>query len=118
MHIRSFRLQLNPGQAAEYQLRHKAIWPELTELLQNAGIEGYWIFLDDRDDSLYAVMQYRRNDLLDMLPASPVMRSWWAYMSDIMQTQSDKSPVSTELRAVFEFSIAEICAEFRPEYPD
>ena len=103
MPVRSFRLQLNPGQAAEYRRRHDALWPELAALLREAGIEDYRIFLDEKDGALYGVMHYRRDDLLEALPRSPVMQRWWAYMADIMQTHPDHSPVSVELLPVFAF---------------
>jgi L-rhamnose mutarotase len=38
---------------------------------------------------------------LDTLPQQPVMQRWWRYMSDIMETNPDHSPVQTPLKAVF-----------------
>jgi len=40
----AFRMRLNPGQAAEYERRHRAIWPELAAQLKEAGISDYSIF--------------------------------------------------------------------------
>ena len=34
----AFKMQLNPGCETEYRKRHDEIWPELTKLLQDAGI--------------------------------------------------------------------------------
>ncbi|MEI6088794.1 MAG: L-rhamnose mutarotase, partial [Bacteroidota bacterium] len=31
----------------------------------------------------------------------PVMQQWWLYMGDIMETNSDHSPVSIPLKEVF-----------------
>ena len=31
----------------------------------------------------------------------PVMREWWGYMKEIMETNADESPVQVELREVF-----------------
>ena len=42
----SFKMQLKLGHEVEYQRRHDAIWPELLELLKNAGISNYSIHLD------------------------------------------------------------------------
>jgi L-rhamnose mutarotase len=39
--------------------------------------------------------------MLDSLPAQPIMKKWWAYMQDIMESNADNSPVSIPLRDVF-----------------
>ena len=49
----AFKMQLNPGQEAEYQRRHDEIWPELAELLQQTGIRNYSIFLDSSKTVLF-----------------------------------------------------------------
>ena len=40
----AFKMQLNEGEAEEYQKRHDEIWPELVDLLHDAGISDYSIF--------------------------------------------------------------------------
>jgi L-rhamnose mutarotase len=35
------------------------------------------------------------------LPAHEVMKKWWAYMADIMETYPDNEPVAKELSTVF-----------------
>ena len=97
----AFRMQLNPGQAAEYERRHDAIWPELAALLKQAGISDYSIFLDEADGSLFAVLRRERDHRMDVLPEQDVMRRWWAYMADIMATEPDGSPLALPLRRVF-----------------
>jgi len=57
----AFTMQLKPGQAAEYERRHDAIWPELVELLKQAGISDYSIFLDETTGTLFAVLRQRRS---------------------------------------------------------
>ena len=37
-------MQLNQGEAEVYQKRHDEIWPELIDLLHEAGISDYSIF--------------------------------------------------------------------------
>ena len=49
------KMQLKKGYEAEYKRRHDAIWPELKELLSNAGISDYTIFLDPET---LALLQY------------------------------------------------------------
>ncbi|MDQ4139504.1 MAG: L-rhamnose mutarotase, partial [Bacteroidota bacterium] len=51
----AFKMKLKPGYRAEYQKRHAALWPELKQVLQNAGISDYSIFLDEETDTLFAV---------------------------------------------------------------
>ncbi len=96
-----FTMQLFEGQAAEYQRRHDDLWPELQELLKSVGISSYSIFLDESTHVLFAVLEADDPTALDQLPEQPVMQRWWAYMQDIMATNSDHSPVSNPLREVF-----------------
>ena len=37
-------MQLNQGETEVYQKRHDEIWPELVDLLHDAGISDYSIF--------------------------------------------------------------------------
>lgn len=94
-------MQLKPGVAAEYQRRHDEIWPELTELLTQAGIYDYSIYLDQASGRLFAVQKRRPGHSADELPAQAVMQRWWAYMADLMETNPDNSPVVTPLARVF-----------------
>ncbi|RFM29478.1 L-rhamnose mutarotase [Deminuibacter soli] len=97
----SFTMKLLPGMAAEYQKRHDAIWPDLVNLLKQTGISEYAIFLDEQTLVLFAVLQVNDPLLLHDLPVHPVMQRWWHYMSDIMETNADASPVSIPLKPVF-----------------
>jgi L-rhamnose mutarotase len=97
----AFKMQLQKGQEKEYKIRHDAIWPELRELLKETGISEYSIFLDATTNNLFGVLQIGDELALNHLPAQPVMRRWWSYMKDIMETNSDNSPVSIPLKEVF-----------------
>ena len=97
----AFKMRLIPGNEVEYQKRHDEIWPELTKLLKQAGICEYSIFLDQETDSLFGFLKAGDRNELDNLPARAIMQKWWAYMSDIMVTNPDHSPVSTPLKEVF-----------------
>lgn len=94
-------MKLNPGQAAEYQRRHEALWPELADLLHATGIRNYSIFLDPETLALFGVLTIEQPANLDDLPGHPVMQRWWAYMADIMETNPDNSPVSLPMQEVF-----------------
>ncbi|WP_220464014.1 L-rhamnose mutarotase [Adhaeribacter radiodurans] len=96
----AFKMKLKPGFRAEYQKRHEAIWPELKQLLQSAGISDYSIFLDEETDTLYAVQKLSGQSSQD-LGSTAIVQKWWAYMADIMDTNPDNSPVSVPLKEVF-----------------
>ncbi|MEP7252021.1 MAG: L-rhamnose mutarotase [Ginsengibacter sp.] len=97
----AFRMQLYKDLEEEYRRRHSAIWPELKMLLKSAGISDYSIFFDKTTNSLIGVMSVEDLTPLDDLPAHPVMKKWWAYMKDIMETNEDDSPVAIPLEEVF-----------------
>ena len=97
----AFKMKLKPGYAAEYKRRHDEIWPELLELLRQAGISDYSIYLDEETNILFAVQRLSPCDAVNELSADPVMRRWWAYMGDIMETNADGSPVAKPMGCVF-----------------
>jgi L-rhamnose mutarotase len=43
----AFMLRLRPGVAEEYEKAHRAVWPEMLELLKSAGISEYSIYRRD-----------------------------------------------------------------------
>lgn len=99
----AFTMQLHAGQAAEYKRRHDALWPELAGLLRETGIRDYSIFLEEEHHRLFGVLDIDDPSRLDELPDHPVMRRWWDYMADIMETNPDHAPASKPLREVFYF---------------
>ncbi|MEO6914976.1 MAG: L-rhamnose mutarotase [Chitinophagaceae bacterium] len=95
------KMKLFPGQKEEYIKRHAEIWPELRSLLKDAGVEDYSIFLDEESNVLFAVLTITNERAMEELPSSPIMKKWWSYMKDIMDTNADHSPVSIPLEEVF-----------------
>ncbi len=94
-------MYLLPGHSAEYKKRHDENWPELGELLHQVGIQNYSIFLDESTRTLYGYLEAPDLSTLDSLPAQDVMKKWWTYMADIMETNPDHSPVSIDLTPIF-----------------
>jgi len=94
-------MKLFPGFEEEYKKRHENLWPELESLLKGTGIRNYSIFLDEASLVLFGVMEVEDPRLVDKLPQHPVMKKWWTYMRDIMETNADNSPVSVPLKEVF-----------------
>jgi L-rhamnose mutarotase len=97
----AFKMKLLPGAAAEYERRHDAIWPELSQLLKEAGIADYSIHLDEATGDLFAVLWRTNGRRMDQLPEHPVMRKWWDYMRDLMETRPDGEPITQPLKTVF-----------------
>lgn len=96
-----FKMKLFKGKEAEYKKRHDEIWPELKLLLENAGIKEYSIFLDEETNTLFGYLTIGDKSKLEKLPDEPVMKKWWDYMKDIMETNEDHSPVNIPLKEVF-----------------
>ncbi len=97
----AFKMKLNPGFKEEYKKRHDEIWPELKALLKNNGINDYTIFLDEETNTLFAVQKQEGLASSQDLSDNPVVKKWWAFMADIMETNPDNSPVSIPLTEVF-----------------
>lgn len=101
MEFQAFKMKLLPGFVAEYKKRHDEIWPELSGLLLERGIYDYSIFLDEETLILFAVQKVKEGANLTGLREEPVLKRWWKYMSDIMETNPDNSPVEKPLKKVF-----------------
>lgn len=97
----AFKMKLLRGQVTEYKRRHDTIWPELELLLKETGIEDYSIFLDEETNILFGTLKIEDAKRLDELPKHLVMKKWWSYMKDIMETNPDHSPISIPLKEVF-----------------
>ena len=97
----AFKMKLFKGCEEEYKKRHDEIWSELKDLLKQAGIKDYSIFLDEETNDLIGYLTIDDLKKLNELPNEPVMKKWWTYMKDIMETNEDSSPVNTPLKEVF-----------------
>lgn len=97
----AFRMRLRPGCAAEYKLRHDALWPELAQLLHEAGVRDYSIFLDEESLALFAVLRRPPDHRMDALPAHPVMQRWWAEMAGLMEVEPSLAPQVVALTPMF-----------------
>jgi L-rhamnose mutarotase len=97
----AFKMKVKPGFEAEYKKRHDEIWPELSGVLTEAGVSDYSIFLDEETLTLFASWTLSADNSTDELPNQPLVKKWWAFMADIMETHPDNSPVCTPLPEVF-----------------
>jgi L-rhamnose mutarotase len=97
----AFKMKLFPGFKEEYKKRHTEIWPELVRLLKSEGIGNYSIFLDEETDSLFAYQEQTGESSSQDLGSTEIVKKWWKYMADIMETNPDNSPISVPLEQVF-----------------
>jgi L-rhamnose mutarotase len=97
----AFKMYLNEGQKEEYKKRHDEIWPELTQLLKDAGVSEYSIFLDEETNVLFAFQKVSGDGGSQDLGKTEIVQKWWDYMKDVMKANPDNSPVSVELEEVF-----------------
>lgn len=97
----AFKMKLKKGYEEEYKKRHDEIWPELEKELKKAGVYDYSIYLDNETQILFAFQKLEDNNTAADLPDNPIVKKWWAYMKDIMDTSPDNSPVSIPLKEVF-----------------
>lgn len=97
----AFVMQLKPGFEAEYKKRHDEIWPELSTELKAAGVSDYSIFLHPETLQLFAVLKRSGDHSMDRLPSTAIVKRWWSFMADIMDTHPDHSPIEIPLTNVF-----------------
>jgi L-rhamnose mutarotase len=97
----AFKMYLNLGQREEYRKRHNEIWPELKKLLKEAGVSEYSIFLDEETNTLFAFQKVNGEEGSQDLGQTEIVKKWWKFMSDIMETNPDNSPVTVPLQEVF-----------------
>lgn len=96
-----FKMKLFPGFKEEYRKRHSEIWPELVSMLINQGIGNYSIFFDEETNILFAYQEQSGESSSQDLGTEEIVKKWWKYMADIMETNPDNSPVTVPLDQVF-----------------
>jgi L-rhamnose mutarotase len=101
MRRNALKRKLKPGHKEEYKKRHDEIWPELEKVLSDAGIHDYSIFLDEETLTLFAVQKLEDDFDGSEVSSHPIVRKWWDFMADIMETNPDNSPVEKPLKEVF-----------------
>ncbi|WP_303974839.1 L-rhamnose mutarotase, partial [Streptococcus merionis] len=51
---------------------------------------------------LFAYAEIESEELWEKISSTEINQKWWHYMETIMETNSDSSPTSVDLRQVFE----------------
>ena len=97
----AFRMNLFPGQAAEYRKRHDEVFPDLAKALKDAGVSDYSIWHDAVSNHLFGILTLSDDNTMDQLAELEVTKRWWAFMRDIMAADADNVPVQIPLKRVF-----------------
>jgi len=97
----AFKMYLNEGQKETYIKRHDKIWPELKQLLKEAGVSEYSIFLDEETNTLFAFQKVSGVGGSQDLGQTEIVQKWWKYMADVMKVNPDSSPITAPLEEVF-----------------
>ena len=98
----AWKARVLEGQLEEYKRRHDAIWPELAEVLREAGIRNYTIW--NVGDELFGYYECEKGaDYAARVQAeSPVVDRWNAYMKDVMEMEMDpRTGAQPRLEQVF-----------------
>lgn len=98
---KGFKMFLYPGMAEEYERRHNALWDEMKDMIHEYGGRNYSIFLDKETGVLFGYLEVEDEERWAQSADTEINRKWWDFMADIMDTNPDNSPVSTELTPVF-----------------
>ena len=99
--IKGFKMKLYEGMEAEYEKSHNELWPEMKEMIHEYGGKNYSIFLDKETLCLFGYIELEDEEKWNASAQTAVCQKWWEYMADIMETNFDNSPVSTDLKMVF-----------------
>ncbi|WP_407308873.1 L-rhamnose mutarotase [Desulfosporosinus sp. SB140] len=98
---KAFIMKLLPGNNREYEKRHAEIWPDMVRMLKENGANNYSIHLDPNANTLFAYLEIEDEEKWKLSAETEICQNWWAYMKDIMETNSDNSPVTIDLKEVF-----------------
>jgi L-rhamnose mutarotase len=98
---KAFVMTVSAGQEVEYERRHRPIWPELEATLRKHGVVTYTIFLLPETRQLFGYVEFEDQAQWDAVAKTAVCQRWWKHMKEIMPSNPDNSPISTELKEVF-----------------
>jgi len=98
---KAFVMSVDPGAHAEYERRHRPIWPELQAVLKEHGVHNYSIHLDEQSSTLFGYVEIEDESRWAAIARTEVCQRWWAHMKNIMPSNPDGSPISKNLREVF-----------------
>lgn len=84
-----FLMEIRPGREAEYEQRHAAVWPELVEALQKAGVTNYSLFRQGIQVIAYAECHPDAATAFGEVGATEVNRRWAEWFTDVLAQHTD-----------------------------
>jgi L-rhamnose mutarotase len=84
-----FTFDLAPGQEAEYERRHREIWPDLVAAIKDAGFSNYTLFRRELQVYAYAECEPSVAAALDKLERTEVNQRWSVYIRSLMTRAVD-----------------------------
>lgn len=99
----SWKAKIKDGTLEEYCKRHNEIWPEMVEVLKNAGICNYSIW--NVGNELFGYYECKKgvNYAAKIQSESPVVEKWNEYMKDILIMElAPNTGAQPMLKQVFE----------------
>ncbi|WP_208560027.1 L-rhamnose mutarotase [Marinilactibacillus kalidii] len=100
----AIRMKVYPDKHEEYKKRHDEIWPELEKAIKAYGCHSYSIWLDEEKHLLFGYLEIEDEKKWAQLPRTEINRKWWTYMQDVMETDKDNSPLTVQLKNVYNLS--------------
>ena len=85
----AWRGKIVPGMQEEYKKRHDNIWPEMKQVLKEAGISNYTIW--NVGNELFGYFECEKGVAYaeKYQAESPVVDKWNEYMKDVMVMEMD-----------------------------
>jgi L-rhamnose mutarotase len=73
---------LDPARLEEYKTLHRAVWPEVLDMIARCNIHNYSIFLRELDGKpyLFSYFEYTGSDFAAdaaQMAADPATQRWW-----------------------------------------
>lgn len=85
----AWRGKIVPGMQEEYKKRHDNIWPEMKEVLADAGIVNYSIWMQGKELFGYYECEKGVEYAAKVQAESNVVKKWDEYMKDILIMEKD-----------------------------
>ena len=98
---KAFKMKVYPSSIEKYTQRHNPIWKELEAVLKVHGVHNYSIFYDGETHILFGYAELESEEKWNSIADTQICKDWWVHMADLMETNADNSPVSTDLKEVF-----------------
>jgi L-rhamnose mutarotase len=88
-----FVIRLKPGAVEQYKRQHRDVWPDVLEMIHDANIRNYSIYL--KDDLLFGYYEHVGTDhAADMarMAAHAKTLEWWSMMMPLQQPIETRRP--------------------------